>query len=104
MVERSQHQYLMSIQNLEESIHLQTVTYPVILYLCELIVDESGLDYGPLDEIVIEPDMGANTRSLSLIIFGRLISSKLRMVVKVSQQDPKFTSKLKQDLVFRHDS
>jgi len=36
-----------------------TSSYPVIMYLCELIVDKSGVDYQPTDEVVIEPDMGA---------------------------------------------
>ena len=51
-------------------------SYPVILYLCELVIDESGLDYGPDDEIVIEPDMGA-TAVPKFDNFGRLISIKV---------------------------
>jgi len=34
-------------------------SYPVILYLCEIFIDESGINYSPGDQIVIEPDIGA---------------------------------------------
>jgi len=51
-------------------------SYPVILYLCELIVDESGMDYGPDDQIVIEPDMGA-TATPKFDNYGRLLSIKV---------------------------
>ena len=34
-------------------------SYPVILYLCEIFIDESGINYSPGDKIVIEPDIGA---------------------------------------------
>ena len=53
-----------------------TDSYPVILYLCELIVDESGMDYSPNDRIVIEPDMGA-TAVPKFDNFGRLLSIKV---------------------------
>ena len=53
-----------------------TDTYPVILYLCELIVDQSGRDYSPDDEVVIEPDMGA-TAVPKFDNFGRLLSIKV---------------------------
>jgi len=53
-----------------------TDSYPVILYLCELIVDESGMDYGPDDEIVIKPDYGA-TAVPKFDRFGRLLSIKV---------------------------
>jgi len=33
--------------------------YPVILYLCEVIIQEAGVAYQPGDEVVIEPDLGA---------------------------------------------
>ena len=59
-----------------EGLYPSTDSYPVILYLCELIVDESGMDYGPDDEIVIEPSMGA-TAVPKFDNFGRLISIKV---------------------------
>ena len=34
-------------------------SYPVILYLCEIFIDESGINYSPGDKIIIEPDIGA---------------------------------------------
>ena len=36
-----------------------TGSYPAILYLCEIRVLESGINYASTDEIVIEPDFGA---------------------------------------------
>ena len=53
-----------------------TNSYPVILYLCELIVDQSGMKYNPEDEIVIEPSMGA-TAVPKFDNFGRLLSIKV---------------------------
>jgi hypothetical protein len=53
-----------------------STSYPVILYLCELIVDKSGMDYDKDDEIIIEPDMGA-TASAKFDDFGRLLSVKI---------------------------
>ena len=53
-----------------------TSSYPVIMYLCELIVDKSGVDYQPTDEVVIEPDMGA-TATPKFDDFGRLLSIKV---------------------------
>ena len=34
-------------------------SYPVILYLCEIFIDESGINYSPGDKVIIEPDIGA---------------------------------------------
>lgn len=53
-----------------------TSSYPVIMYLCELIVDKSGVDYQPTDEVVIEPDMGATAKP-KFDKFGRLLSIKV---------------------------
>lgn len=36
-----------------------TGSYPVILYLCEVFIDESGINYSPEDKIIITPDIGA---------------------------------------------
>ena len=57
-------------------IYPSTDTYPVILYLCELIVNQSGRDYRPTDEVVIEPDMGAKAVPV-FDNFGRLLSIKV---------------------------
>ena len=46
------------------------------MYLCELIVDESGMDYQPTDKVVIKPDMGA-TAVPKFDRFGRLLSIKV---------------------------
>ena len=53
-----------------------TSSYPVIMYLCELIVDKPGVDYQPTDEVVIQPDMGA-TATPKFDKFGRLLSIKV---------------------------
>ena len=53
-----------------------TSSYPVIMYLCELIVDESGMDYQPTDKVVIKPDMGAMAVP-KFDRFGRLLSIKV---------------------------
>jgi len=53
-----------------------TSSYPVIMYLCELIVDKPGVDYQSTDEVVIEPDMGA-TVTPKFDKFGRLLSIKV---------------------------
>jgi len=53
-----------------------TSSYPVIMYLCELIVDKPGVDYQPTDEVVIEPNMGA-TATPKFDKFGRLLSIKV---------------------------
>jgi len=51
-------------------------SYPVIMYLCEIIIVSSGHKYKPDDEIVIEPSMGAEA-SLQLDEFGRVIGVKV---------------------------
>ena len=50
--------------------------YPVILYLCEVIVTRSGMNYRQDDEIVIRPDNGA-TAVPKFDQQGRLISVKV---------------------------
>ena len=60
----------------DRGLYPATDTYPVILYLCELIVDDSGMDYGPNDEIVIEPSMGASATP-KFDSYGRLLSIKV---------------------------
>ena len=34
-------------------------SYPVILYLCEIIIQDAGIAYQPGDEVVIEPPLGS---------------------------------------------
>ena len=58
------------------ALYPSTSSYPVIMYLCELIVDKPGVDYQPTDEVVIEPDMGA-TATPKFDDFGRLLSIKV---------------------------
>ena len=65
-----------------------TTSYPVIIYLCELIVDKSGMDYRPTDEVVIEPDMGA-TAVPNFDKFGRLLSIKVTAGGEGFQEIPK---------------
>jgi len=36
-----------------------TGSYPVIMYLCEIFIDDSGINYNFEDKVVIEPDIGA---------------------------------------------
>ena len=53
-----------------------TSSYPVVMYLCELIVGKSGMDYKTTDEVVIEPNVGA-TATPKFDKFGRLLSIKV---------------------------
>jgi outer membrane protein OmpA-like peptidoglycan-associated protein len=36
-----------------------TGAYPVILYLCEILIQNSGINYQPTDRVIIEPSNGA---------------------------------------------
>jgi len=65
-----------------------TTSYPVIIYLCELIVNKSGMDYQPTDEVVIEPNMGA-TAVPKFDKFGRLLSIKVTAGGEGFQEIPK---------------
>ena len=65
-----------------------TEAYPVILYLCELIVQSAGVDYKPTDTIVIEPNMGA-TAVPKFDQFGRLLSIKVTAGGEGFQSMPK---------------
>ena len=53
-----------------------TDAYPVILYLCEIIVDKSGIDYQPGDEVIIEPNHGAKAEA-KFDEYGRVLSVKV---------------------------
>jgi hypothetical protein len=55
---------------------LQNGKYPVILYLCDAIIDNPGLNYTPGDEVVIEPSNGAKA-SAEFSESGRLIKIKI---------------------------
>lgn len=53
-----------------------TGQYPVILYLCDVIIENCGINYQKEDEIVIEPNSGA-VAVPKFDDFGRLISIKV---------------------------
>jgi hypothetical protein len=53
-----------------------TGSYPVILYLCEVFIDESGINYSPEDKIIITPDIGAVAEP-KLDQQGRVVSVKV---------------------------
>jgi hypothetical protein len=61
-----------------------TGSYPVILYLCEVFVDDSGINYNFEDKVVIEPDIGAKAEA-KFDDQGRVVS------VKVTEQGEGFT-------------
>jgi len=56
--------------------NLSTGSYPVVLYLCEIRVLESGVNYASTDEVVIEPNFGAKA-SLQLGDQGVVLSVKV---------------------------
>ena len=51
-------------------------SYPVILYLCEIIVKNAGFNYQLGDEVVIKPNMGA-TAEPKFDSVGRVVSIKV---------------------------
>jgi hypothetical protein len=55
---------------------LQNGKYPVILYLCDAIIDDPGLNYSPEDEVLIEPSNGAKARA-EFNEFGRITKIKI---------------------------
>ena len=61
-----------------------TGSYPVILYLCEVFIDDSGFNYNFEDKVVIEPDIGAKAEA-KFDQQGRVVS------VKVTEQGEGFT-------------
>ena len=61
-----------------------TGSYPVIMYLCEVFIDDSGINYNFEDKVVIEPDIGAKAEA-QFDAQGRVIS------VKVTEQGEGFT-------------
>tara|TARA_R110002020_G_scaffold7983_2_gene32996 strand:- start:12175 stop:13227 length:1053 start_codon:yes stop_codon:yes gene_type:complete len=63
-------------------------SYPVILYLCDIPIIDSGIGYTDGDEIVIEPNLGAKAIP-TFDKFGRLLS------IKVTQGGEGFTSRPK---------
>lgn len=46
--------------------------YPVLLYLCDIIVEQPGFGYEPNDPVIITPDRGAKA-TLKVDKFGRII-------------------------------
>ncbi len=63
-------------------------SYPVILYLCEIIVKDAGLGYKPTDKVVIKPDYGAKAEP-KFDNFGRLLSVKVTAGGEGVQEMPK---------------
>ena len=61
-----------------------TGSYPVIMYLCEIFIDDSGINYNFEDRVVIEPDIGAKAEA-QFDDQGRVVS------VKVTVQGEGFT-------------
>jgi hypothetical protein len=55
---------------------LQNGKYPVILYLCDVIIDDPGLNYSQGDEVIIEPSNGASARA-EFNEFGRITKIKI---------------------------
>lgn len=51
-------------------------SYPVILYLCDVIIENTGINYQDGDKIVIEPSFGA-TAEPKFGDFGKVISIKV---------------------------
>lgn len=63
-------------------------SYPVVLYLCEVIVQDSGLGYKDTDPIIIEPNYGAKAEP-KFDDFGRLMSVKVTAGGEGFQEVPK---------------
>ena len=55
---------------------VSTGEYPVILYLCDIIIQNPGFGYLPDDKIVIEPSNGASAEA-TFDNFGRVIDIKI---------------------------
>ena len=71
---------------------LNTGSYPVILYLCEVIIDNPGINYSEGDEIVIEPNFGAKAVP-KLGDFGKIVSIKVTEGGEGFTEMPKITMK-----------
>jgi hypothetical protein len=71
---------------------LQTGSYPVILYICDIIIQRPGINYQEGDEIVIEPSNGA-TAELKLGDFGKIVSVKVTNGGEGFTEMPKITVK-----------
>lgn len=71
---------------------LDTGSYPVILYLCEVIIDNPGINYSEGDEIVIEPNFGAKAVP-KLGDFGKIVSIKVTEGGEGFTEMPKITMK-----------
>ena len=71
---------------------LDTGSYPVILYLCEVIIDNPGVNYKDGDEIVIEPNFGAKAEP-KFGEFGKIQSIKVTDGGEGFTEVPKITVK-----------
>ena len=66
--------------------------YPVILYLCDVIIDNPGINYSEGDELVIEPNFGAKAVP-KLGDFGKIVSIKVTEGGEGFTEMPKITMK-----------
>jgi len=66
--------------------------YPVILYLCDVIIDNPGINYSEGDELVIEPNFGAKAVP-KLGDFGKIVSIKVTEGGEGFTEMPKITVK-----------
>lgn len=81
---------LTTVQSLPEYPVLQTGSYPVILYICDIIIQRPGINYQEGDEIVIEPSNGA-TAELKLGDFGKIVGVKVTNGGEGFTEMPKIT-------------
>ena len=81
---------LTTVQSLPEYPILQTGSYPVILYICDIIIQRPGINYQEGDEIVIEPSNGA-TAELKLGDFGKIVGVKVTNGGEGFTEMPKIT-------------
>ena len=65
-------------------------TYPVLMYLCDVIIKKPGFNYKATDEVVIEPSMGAEGE-LIVDKFGRISDVLITKGGEGFQEIPKIT-------------
>jgi len=80
------------VQPLPEYPTLEIGSYPVILYLCDVIIESPGINYTESDEVVIEPSMGA-TVEFKLGDFGKIVGVKVTNGGEGFTEMPKITVK-----------
>jgi len=80
------------VKPLPEYPTLEIGSYPVILYLCDVIIESPGINYKESDEVVIEPSMGA-TVEFKLGDFGKIVGVKVTNGGEGFTEMPKITVK-----------